>query len=294
MDVEFVDFHVHMAYGADVEPFVQMARKLNVAMAVNACGPFWGGADDEAVEAAAKKYPDTIIPIGYVGLGRGGTPETVEDLHLRGFKGLKMIAPIKDYDDPEYYPIYAKAEELRMPILFHTGVVARGDVWLKKLEAEGKPVPPHDDPRTWNISSKRMEPMCCDAVVRAFPDLNCVMAHFGSTGRRDIFQGLIQWNPNLYGDMTNYGWAYELDDSEQGWHIEPRHVEFFMQVLGPMRAGRLADKLLFGTDFNTSRFDLYDAQLASHKAIYTAMDVSEEDQRKMFRDTALSLLGLDD
>ncbi len=294
MDAEVIDFHAHIAHEVDVEPFVKMARKLNVAMAVNAAGPFWGGGTNEAVEAAARKYPDTIIPIGYVGLGRGGAPQTVEDLHRRGFKGLKMIAPIKDYDDPEYYPIYAKAEQLGMPILFHTGVVARGDVWLKQMEAEGKPVPPHDDPRTWNISSKRMEPMCVDAIVRAFPDLNCVMAHFGSTGRRDVSQGLIQWNPNLYGDLTEFSWAYELDDSKQGWHIEPRHVEYFMQTLRPLRADKLADKLLYGTDVTTSKTTLYDAQLASHKAIYTELGISADDQRKMFRDTALRLLRIED
>jgi predicted TIM-barrel fold metal-dependent hydrolase len=293
MDAEYLDFHVHMAYGVDVEPFVRAARKLNVAMAVNGCGPFWGGADNDAVEAAAAKYPDTIIPIGFVGLGRGGTPETVEDLHRRGFKGLKMIAPIKDYDDPEYFPIYAKAEQLRLPILFHTGVVARADVWLKELAARGRPVPPHDDPRTFNISSKRMEPMCVDAIVRAFPDLNCVMAHFGSTGRRDVCEGLIQWNPNLYGDMTSYCYAYEVDETERGWHIEPAHVEYFLQFLKPMRADRLAGKLLFGTDVTTAPLELYDAKVASHKAVYAALGIGEEGQRLIFRDTAARLLGLD-
>ena len=52
MDAEVIDFHAHIAHEVDVEPFVKMARKLNVAMAVNAAGPFWGGGTNEAVEAA--------------------------------------------------------------------------------------------------------------------------------------------------------------------------------------------------------------------------------------------------
>ena len=294
MDAEIIDYHVHIAYKTDIKPFVEKARELGVAMAVNACGPWWGGGTLEEVEQAAKKYPDTIIPIGFVALGRGDGPETVEDLHSRGFKGLKMIAPTKDYDDPEYFSIYAKAEELGMPILFHTGVVARGDVWLETMKKEGRPVPPHDDPRTWNISSKRMEPMCVDGIVRAFPELNCVMAHFGSTGRRDICQGLIRWNPNLYGDTTHFGSAMELDDSEQGWHIEQKYLDYYLQIFKTMRIYQIADKLIFGTDMDTSNdLSLYEAVIASHKAVCKAGGIKDEDQRKIFRDTALKLLHLD-
>ncbi len=294
VNAEIIDYHAHIAYKVDIEPFVRKARELGVAMAVNACGPWWGGDDNDAVEAAARRFPDTIIPVGFVALGRGGGPETVEDLHRRGFKGLKMIAPVKDYDDHDYFPVYAKAEELGMPILFHTGVVARGDVWLKRLEEEGRPVPPHDDPREWNMSSRRMEPMCVDGIARAFPDLNCVMAHFGSTGRRDVCEGLIRWNPNLYADMTSYGWAIELDDSRKGWHIEQKHVDYFLQFLRPMRIHQLADKLIYGTDVNTSNdLRLYEATIASHKAIYEACGIGEEGRRKMSRDTAARLLGLD-
>jgi len=293
IDAEYIDIHVHMAYKCDVGPIVEAARKLGLALATNSCGPFWGQDDNDAVEAAAKQYPDTIIPMGYVALGRGDGPETVEDLKRRGFRGLKMIAPTKDYDDPEFFPIYSRAEELGLPILFHTGVVARSDEWLKALEAEGKPVPPHPDPRTFNISSKRMEPMCVDGIGRAFPDLNIIMAHFGSTGRRDVSQGIIRWNPNIYGDMTEFSWAFELDDSAQGWHIEPRHVEMFLGILKPLAAEKMADKLLYATDVSTDAPELLDAKLESHRAVYKALGVDDAGLRLMMRDTAARLLGLE-
>lgn len=293
MDAEYIDFHVHMSYQCDVEPFVKVARSLGIAMCVNSCGPFWGQDDNDAVEAAAKKYPDTIIPIGYVALGRGDTPETVEDLHKRGFKGLKVIGPTKDYDDEEFLPIYAKAEEFGMPILFHTGVVARADQALKRLKEAGKPLPPHDDPRTFNISSKRMQPMCVDFIPRAFPNLDCVLAHFGSTGRRDVSQGIISWNPNAYGDLTEFSWAFELDDSDKGWHIAQKYIDMFTAVLNPLQASRYPEKLLYATDSSTGDPELMDAKLGSHRAVYTACGIPEEKQRLMFRDTAARLLRLE-
>ena len=125
MDAEYLDIHVHLDYGAELEPFVEAARRLNLAAAVSACGPMFCQPGNDAVAEAMRRYPDTIIGLGYVALGRGDGPETVEDLHARGFRGLKMIAPARDYDDASFYPIYARAEELRMPILFHTGVGAR-------------------------------------------------------------------------------------------------------------------------------------------------------------------------
>ena len=292
MDAEYLDIHVHLDYGADVEPFVEAARKLKLAAAVSACGPMFCQPGNEAVEEAMCKYPETIIGMGYVGLGRGDGPETVEDLHARGFRGLKMIAPTRDYDDESFYPIYARAEELRMPILFHTGVVARSDEMLDSRRKAGKPVPPHDDPRTFNISSKRMEPMCVDGIARAFPDLNCIMAHFGSTGRRDVSQGIIRWNPNVYGDLTEFSWAFEVEEGSPGWRIEPKHVELFLGILQPLHPQRYAEKLLYATDTTVSDPRLMDAKLASHKAVYEALGIDEAARRTMLRDTAARLLGL--
>ncbi len=293
MDAEYLDIHVHLDYEAEPAPFVEAARRLNLAAAVSACGPMFAQPGNEAVEDAMRRYPETIIGMGYVALGRGDGPETVEDLHRRGFRGLKMIAPTKDYDDNEFFPVYARAEELRMPILFHTGVVARSDVMIEARKKAGKPVPPHDDPRTFDISSRRMQPMCVDGIARAFPDLNCIMAHFGSTGRRDVSQGIIRWNPNVYGDLTEFSWAFSVTEGEPGWRIEQEYVAQFMSILRPLAPWRYAEKLLYATDTTVSDPEHMDAKLASHKAVYGALGVDEEAQRGVLRDTAVRLLGLE-
>ena len=292
VDAEYIDSHVHFDYKADMGAFVKAARKHSLAFAVSACGPMWAHHDNDAVAEAVRKYPDTVIGMAYIALGRGGTPEIVERAHSDGFSGLKVICPTKDYDSEEYFPIYAKAEELRMPVLFHTGVVARADVWLEQRKKAGKPVPPHDDPRTFNISSKRMEPMCVDGIARAFPDLNCIMAHFGSTGRRDVCEGIIRWNPNVYGDLTRYSCMYNVDDSPQGWHIEPEFVEKYAAELRALNAARYSSKLLYGTDVEISTPEFLGAQIASHKAIYAALGIDEQGQRAIMRDTAARLLNL--
>ncbi|MFH1708778.1 MAG: amidohydrolase family protein [Planctomycetota bacterium] len=291
-DREYIDFHVHMAYKCDIRPFVKAARKLGIAMCVNACGPMYGQPGNDEVEATARKYPDTIIPIGYVNLGRGDTPSTVEDLHRRKFKGLKMIGPTRDYDDEEFYPIYAMAAKLGLPILFHTGVMARADIMLNALKKAGKPVPPHPDPRTFNIKSKRMEPMCVEGIMQNFPDLNCVLAHFGSCGRRDVSEGILRWHPNAFGDLTEFSWAFELDKSKRGWHMSEKYVARFAGILSALWVERYPEKLIYATDVNTNDCALLDAKRESHRAIYTACGIPAAKQRLIFRDNAAHLLHL--
>jgi predicted TIM-barrel fold metal-dependent hydrolase len=60
-----------------------------------------------------------------------------------------------------------------------------------------------------------------------------------------------------------------------------------------MHVHKLADKLLFGTDVGTTSMEHYDAKLASHEAVYEACGIGPEGRRKIFRDTALHLLGFD-
>jgi predicted TIM-barrel fold metal-dependent hydrolase len=137
-----------------------------------------------------------------------------------------------------------------------------------------------------------MEPMCVDTIARAFPDLNCIMAHFGSTGRRDVSEGIVKWNANVYGDLTSFSSAYEIEP-DGGWRIEAKYLEEYVSILRPLHAGRLAHKLLFGTDTEISRPDRLAAKKASHKAVYDGLGIGEADQRAIFRDTAVRLLGLD-
>ena len=233
------DCHQHLDYGTDIDRYAARLRKLKLRAAVNSCGPAFGQPGNPAVREAFERHPDLIVGFGYIGLGRGDTAATVAKLHKQGFRGLKMIIPKKDYDDKSFYPIYRKAEALKMPILFHTGVMAQ----TSAIAARHADVPEvaRVDHRRLDVSSKRMEPICLDAIARAFPDLKIIMAHFGSWGRRDNAAAVLQWNPNIYGDLTNWGW-YE----------HPRYTAEAVSALKDITNPEILERLVWGTDCTTS------------------------------------------
>jgi hypothetical protein len=225
------DCHVHLDYDADVDGYAAGLRKLKMRAGVSSCGSFFNQPGNDAVEAAFRRHPDVFAGFGYVALGRGDTAKTVERLHRRGFPALKVIIPKKDYDDRSFYPIYRRAEALGMPILFHTGVMVRPECFL-----EFSPRCPKVDHAAMDVSCRRMDPMCLDTIARAFPKLKLIMAHFGSTGRRDYAAGILAWNPNIYADLTALVWLWEKERVK-------RAVEWFRTV-----PAKVHERLLFGTD----------------------------------------------
>jgi uncharacterized protein len=273
-----IDFHVHLDIGTDLDRVVKEARELECRLAISAIGPTFHALKNADVADAIQKYPDIVIGMGYVNLGKDG-PKKVKQLHKRGFRGLKMIVPASDYDDKAYYPIYAKAEELRMPILFHTGVVARFDVWAKE---KGWADMAGIDFRKLDISSERMRPMKLDAVARAFPDLNIIMAHYCSHGRRDEAGGLLNHHPNFYADLTTL--------SSAGTKAQARENAKLMKGFTPVPA---YSKLLFGTDFFTSGgTDRLALGLKSIGLLLDELKVSDEVRAKIMYGNAAELLGL--
>jgi len=234
------DVHQHLDYGTDIDAYAERLRRLKLRAGVSSCGPIFGQPGNDAVEEALRKHPDVVVGFGYVGLGRGDSSRTVEQLHRRGFKGLKVIIPKSDYDDKAFWPIYRKAEQLRMPILFHTGVMAR----TEDIAARYRHIPEVAaiDHRTYDISSRRMMPETLDAIARAFPDLRLIMAHFGSLGRMDNAAAVLQWNRNIYADLTNWGW-YEY----------PKYTAKAVEILSRITNKSILERLVWGTDSVTSQ-----------------------------------------
>lgn len=98
-----------------------------------------------------------------------------------GFRGLKMY-PTYNYfypNEPLVYPIYAKAEELGIPVLFHTGSSVFHGSRLK-----------YGDPQLF------------DDVAIDFPDLNLVMAHSGRGYWYDRAFFLSRLHKNLYMEVA--------------------------------------------------------------------------------------------
>ena len=72
-----------------------------------------------------RRHEDLMVPVATLPIDE--TPEgDVARLHDLGYRGLKIIGSRLPIDDPGYFPHYAAAEERRMPILFHLGVIGGG------------------------------------------------------------------------------------------------------------------------------------------------------------------------
>jgi predicted TIM-barrel fold metal-dependent hydrolase len=274
------DVHVHMDLGTDIDRVAAEARKLGCRLGISSCGAMFHQPDNDAVADAIQRHPDVVVGFGYVALGRGDGPAKVRQLHRHGFRALKAICPKKDYDDKSLYPIYAKAEELRMPILFHTGVVARLDNWAKQHdwpEMQAMDFPALD------ISSNRMRPVCLDAVARAFPGLDLILAHFLSLGRRDEAAALLLHHPNVYADLTTPSGA-----------TTKARVKAYARLLRDCWPFEDYRKLLFGTDFFTHLSGIKRLK-AGIKAIGLLLDelkVAKEVRAQVMGGTAERLVGL--
>lgn len=128
-----------------------------------------------------------------------------------GLVGLKL-APIYQHfypDRPEYFPLYAKADELGIPILWHQGTsfVSQG-----YLDAS--------------------RPAMLDPIARAFPNLKMVVAHLGHPWHAECVS-LIRKNHNVYADMSA---------------LSPRPWQFYNAMMN-VTEYRVAHKVLFGSDF---------------------------------------------
>jgi predicted TIM-barrel fold metal-dependent hydrolase len=141
--------------------------------------------------------------------GSEGILESViKEYHL---KGLKLAPIYQDFHplDRICYPLYSKAQELKLPIMWHQGTsfVHKG---------------PLDKSR----------PEFLDPIARAFPDLKMIVAHMGHPWIGETIS-LVRKNPNVYTDISALG-------------IRP--WQMYKALVEAIEYG-IENKLLFGTDF---------------------------------------------
>ena len=138
----------------------------------------------------------------------------VKDLSLRGLK-LHPVQQAFYPNDEKFYPLYEKAMELNIPVLFHSGMAASGSGMAggggMKLKYSA-PIPGMDD------------------VAADFPHLTVIMAHPGWPWIEEQIAVALH-KPNVYLDLS--GWL-------------PRYIP--KQLLDEANT-RLQDKVLFGSDY---------------------------------------------
>ncbi|MBE6388376.1 MAG: hypothetical protein E7045_10035 [Lentisphaerae bacterium] len=208
MAFKWLESHAHLninfSYKA-LDNFAEDSSCLGIwmhALEATKVNPCYAGND--LVLEVAKHYPGFIEPFAYCRADRGA--DEVKRFKDAGFTGLKFLDPVKDYDDPEFFPVYAEAEKLGMPCFFHVGVISRkrsSQLW---------------DPRML-ATPCRMKPSMLDTIAAEFPELQIIAGHPGFPWCNETYESLWFY-PNIKCSvcgMIDYKWLIDsmagMDDS---------------------------------------------------------------------------------
>ena len=221
------DVHVHYPFNwqqpdADpserLGPLAEALEQAGIVRASLLSGGRMGPSHEVAIEKL-RPFAPLMVPVAVV------DPEVVDGdgvrgLHAIGYRGLKMIGVKRPYDDPAYFSVYAAAEELRMPILMHLGVIGgavdyarthprRDPAAAQRLRMMRSRMQPRD------VSAVRMHPFHLDTIANNFPDLLLIGAHMGGTGNYDAAASVARWRHNVHFDLSG-GETIEQHAVERG------------------------------------------------------------------------------
>jgi len=206
-----VDFHVHMLKYDSIQPWVASWLSTNLKEDYDTCLERCGNPEyfthlikESGVDYAvvlAEYAPLTtgqssnesvlnfcrdnksLIPFCNINpfLSGQGAQELKRFVNKEGFRGLKLY-PTYNYffpNDRMLYPIYSMAEELQIPVMFHTG----SSIFQ-------------------NSRIKYGNPLFLDDITVDFPDLTLIMAH---SGRGCWYQEaflMAQIHPKVYMEIS--------------------------------------------------------------------------------------------
>ena len=222
----------------------------------------------DALMAAARQYPDVIIPYGHLDVDHPQARAHVEAFAKAGVKGIKMHTPKHNWDDFGYFPLYARMQELGIVALFHTGIVSGN--------GSGEPE---------QSSMARMRPSFLHTIARSFPTLKIHGSHLGNPWYDEAAEA-ARWSPNLYFDVTGSTLQKKQHNltvfREYLWWDGPAEHS-------PSTAVYAFEKLVFGTDEGP---DALDSVLARYEAMLEANKVPEASRKKIYGETMARLLGI--
>lgn len=269
------DIHMHFPRNWDkpdddpkglVENLYERAIEAGITKANFLCGGRWGISHEDSIKHA-QRHPDLFIPTAMID-PETTTPERLRELRDMGYRGLKMIGVLRDYDCADYFPIYETAQKFGWPILLHMGVIgggidyavthprrdtaaAEGYRRFNKLFAQGR-----------NMSATRMRPFHLDTIANNFPKLRLIGAHLGGTGNYDEAASVARWRHNVYFDFSG------------GTTIERHALE--RRLIGHEIG---FEKLIFGSDTSPEK-------IAEHirrwDTIFDLLDVPEDCRERMW------------
>jgi predicted TIM-barrel fold metal-dependent hydrolase len=174
---------------------------------------------NDYVAQTVDSYPDVFI--GFCSVdprkGKAAVEELERSVLSLGLRGLKLHPIHQAFfpDDPAFIPLFAKAEELGIPVLMHSGYAAAG------ANAPGG--------GGFELAYSRPIPHV-DSLAARHPNLTIIMAHPAWPWIQEQVAVALH-KSNVFIDLS--GWA-------------PRYIP---KELISEASGRLRKKILFGSDY---------------------------------------------
>ena len=226
-----IDTHAHLDRNYDLRYFDKVADDGIIqeiwmqSLDFHIESPDYTYARTQHVVEAAKRFPGLIIPYGYIDWRQGA--DQVRRLKDMGCFGLKAFRPTLPYNDYSYFPIYAEAEKLGMPVLFHVGIISRRQRW--ELE----------DPNNC-IGPDKMRPCFIDTIAAEFPRLKLIQGHLGVPWCNEMFESLWYYDNIMASVCGLVDWKWLIENLDRrSEHGVPYH-----------------QKLMYGSDATYGRTDI--------------------------------------
>ncbi|MBA2665956.1 MAG: amidohydrolase family protein [Trueperaceae bacterium] len=238
-----------------------------------------------ALSAAMEQAPGLFCGLGWLRLDED-SPSLIDEFAERGFHGVKILGPRKNYDDEAYYRHFERAQSRGMRILFHTGILGGPNDYLMGAAEDAWKAPPTGDDeerlvtklgreargRGYGFSSARMQPIYLDTIAFHFPELFIIGAHLGWPDYRTAC-AIARWRPRLFFDVS-------------GGEVVRQHIIDGGYVMNEIRP----EKLVYGSDSDHRRMK---ADVEAWRRAFTEMGLTEEQQRLIFYDNAARIYGIE-
>jgi predicted TIM-barrel fold metal-dependent hydrolase len=265
---KLIDCHVH--HNGQKAFLDQLTAKMDAVdgMAMLITAP----ADVKDVTAAMAAHPGRMVGLGEIRLDDPQALTLVDRFHAAGFRGLGEITqPQYPYDDRRYWPIYERAAQFGMIVLFHTGIVNRTD-----------PATPSD------VSSDRMRAGTLDLIARRFPKLKIIGAHLGNPDYAWAAE-IARWSPNVWWDLSGSTLIKKQRDYRSFQDI------FWWSSAAtahsPKNTASAFEKIVFGSDVFDGDLAEFDRALERYHRMLDECAVPEEAQRNIFVGTLWRILN---
>lgn len=173
---------------------------------------------NDTVARIAREHADLFVPVASVDPHKGA--RAVAELERAAsrleMRGLKLHPQMQAFypDEPRWEPLWRRAEELRLPVVVHTGTSGLGA----------------GSPGGDGIRLDYARPLRLDAVAAAHPDLQLLCAHAGWPWHEELLAMALH-KSNVWIDVS--GWL----------------AKYLPEVVLQYANGRLSHRFLFGSDY---------------------------------------------